>query len=116
MVEDKHREELINNEIENAILKSVNSFLEPYVLLKRDIYRLNRENQVYQVDHDGKKAIFELKDRSHTFKDIEPDITKYFALPKNSIFFKMEDADEILLSNLKVLPTIYPMIDSKFIG
>jgi len=44
MVEDKHREELINNEIENAILKSVNSFLEPYVLLKRDIYRLNREN------------------------------------------------------------------------
>lgn len=106
MIEDKHREELINQEIENAILKSVNSFLEP----------LNRENQVYQVDHDGKKAIFELKDRNHTFKDIEPDITKYFALPKNSIFFKMEDSDEILLSNLKVLPTIYPMINSKFKG
>jgi hypothetical protein len=63
MIEDKHREELINQEIETAILKSVNSFLEPYVLFKRDIYRLTRENQVYQVDHDGKKAIFELKNR-----------------------------------------------------
>ena len=28
----------------------------------------------------------------------------------------MEDSDEILLSSLRVLPTIYPMIDSKFRG
>lgn len=29
MIEDKHREELITQEIENAIQKSVHSFLEP---------------------------------------------------------------------------------------
>ena len=69
---------------------------------------------VYQVDHDGKKAIFELKNRQHTFQDIKASITKYFALPENSIFFKMDGSDEVILPNLLVLPTLYPMITSKF--
>jgi hypothetical protein len=68
------------------------------------------------VDHDGKKAVFELKNRHHTFYDIKYPIAKQFALPPDSIFFKMEDSDEVLLPNLLVLPILFPMITSKIKG
>ena len=64
------------------------------------------------VDNQGTKAVFELKNENHTFADIKYGIAKYFAIPAEVIFFK-NDKGEILLQDLKVLPTIFPLMNAK---
>lgn len=59
--------------------------------------------------------MFELKNENYTFGDIKQPIAQYFALPNDVIFFK-NDKDEVLLSNLKVLPTLFPLLNSKIKG
>lgn len=59
--------------------------------------------------------MFELKGEHQTFGDIKPAIAQYFALPPEVIFFKNEK-DEVLLSDLRVMPTLFPMLNSKLRG
>jgi len=51
----------------------------------------------YIVKHGTKKAIFQLKDKDDTFKDIKSNVEQYFGLPKGTIFLENEKG-EILLS------------------
>lgn len=59
--------------------------------------------------------MFELKSEHHSFGDIKPAIAQYFSLPSDVIFFK-NDKDEVLLSDLKVMPSLFPMLNSKLRG
>lgn len=64
------------------------------------------------MQHQGNRAVFDLKDENYTFSDIKPVIADYFALPYEAIFF-LTEKNEVLLSNLRVLPTLFPMLNSK---
>jgi hypothetical protein len=59
--------------------------------------------------------VFELKSDNQTFGGIKPTIAAHFNLPKDVIFFK-NDKQEVLLSNLKVLNTLFPLLNSKIRG
>eukprot|EP00347_Sterkiella_histriomuscorum_P019102 403342941 len=102
--EDKNtmQDDLINNEIDAMCNRIIENYIEP----------LNNQNLSFQVEHQGNRAVFELKNENHSFRNIKPVIAQYFALPQEEIFFKNE-RDEVLLSNLKVLPTLFPLINSK---
>jgi|LauGreDrversion4_2_1035121.scaffolds.fasta_scaffold69380_1 hypothetical protein len=67
----------------------------------------------FEVEHQNKRAVFQLKNDNHTFDDIKGPISQYFALPEDKIFFKLKDKDEVLLFNLPVKPTLFPMISTK---
>ncbi|CDW72445.1 UNKNOWN [Stylonychia lemnae] len=99
--EDKNvlHEDFINSEIDTICNRTIENYIEPQ----------------YLVEHQGNRAVFELKSDNHTFMNIKPAIAQYFALPAEEIFFKNEK-DEILLQNLKVLPTLFPLINSKIRG
>lgn len=60
--------------------------------------------------------MFELKNDSQSFSDLKPVVAQYFALPQAEIFFKDPQSNEVLLSKLKVLPTLFPLVNAKIRG
>jgi hypothetical protein len=69
---------MVINEIENVCDKVISAHIE----------MLDENNMNYVVIHSDKKAIFKLKSKTETFKEINVKITQYFGLPKGKIFLK----------------------------
>jgi len=93
---------MVINEIETVCDKVISAHIE----------MLDDNNMNYIVIHSDKKAIFKLKSKTETFKDINDKIAYYFGLPKGKIFLKNSN-NEILLSNMRVIDELFPLRTSK---
>lgn len=103
--DEDQSEEQMQVKIDIICNKTVDKYIE--MIQNKKVY--------FEVEHQGSRAVFEIKKPTQTFGEIEKTVAQYFSLKKDMIFFK-NDRDEVLLDNMEILPTLFPMLSSKFVG
>jgi hypothetical protein len=80
------------------------------VRVVNEMCSLGKQNMLIQIEHQGKRVIYELKPNFRTLAGLKPSLSQHFALPETGLFFKLND--EILLPDQELRPLMFPLINS----